>query len=194
MRPLGNVFDGSTSLFETQRVLCTSIGHAIWMTQFTPARHEHLHFIQALLLAFCSLGICCAFTGLNPAYIAGVLDKYCLEDDSCSCHLYIAKSTSAILGPLLKQASKFTIGSFDFQFSSREAFEHYADYSAYDVSYEGVTLTFLLVLVDTAINCSPRASLIFVEFMWHNIKTFAFIKYAIVCTPLETPKILFLRY
>jgi len=54
-----------------------------------------------------------------------------------------------------------------------------------------VTLTFLLVLVDTAIDCSPRASLNFVEFIWHNIKTFAFIKYAIACTPLETPKFCF---
>jgi len=128
MRPLGKVFDGSTSLFDTQRFLYTSIGHAIWLTQFTPVRHDHLHFIQALLQAFCSLGICCTFTGLYPAYIAGVLDKYCLEDDCCICHLYVAKSTSAILGTLLKKAAKFTIGSFDFQFSSREAFEHYADY------------------------------------------------------------------
>jgi len=73
-------------------------------------------------------------------------------------------------------------------------FERYADYSAYDVLYEGVTLTFLVVLVDTAVDCSPRAFRIFVEFIWHNIKTFAFIKYAIVCTPLETPKILFLQH
>jgi hypothetical protein len=28
MRPLSKVFDGSTSLFETQRVLCNSIGMA----------------------------------------------------------------------------------------------------------------------------------------------------------------------
>ena len=57
-----------------------------------------------------------------------------------------------------------------------------------------MTLNFLLVLVDTAIDCSPRTSLNFVEFIWHNIKTFAFIKYAIVCPPLETPKILFLLH
>ena len=123
MRPLGMVFDGSTSLFETQRVLCTSIGHVIWLGQFAPVRHDHLHFVQALLQAFCSLGICCALTDLYPAYIAGVLDKYCLDDDFCICHLYIAKSTSTILGPLLKKAAKFTIGSFDLQFSSRGAFE-----------------------------------------------------------------------
>jgi hypothetical protein len=98
------------------------------------------------------------------------------------------------LGPLLTEAAKFTIGSFDFQFRYREAFEHYADYSAYDVSYDGVTQTFLLVLVDTAVDCSPRAFLNFVEFIWHNIETFAFIKYAIVCTLLETTKMLFLRH
>jgi len=180
------VFDGSTSLFETQRVLCTSIRHAIWLTQFTPVRHDHLHFVHSLLQACCLLGICCAFTGLYPAYIAGVLDKNCLEDDFCISHLYNNKNTSAILQPLLKKASKFTIGFFDFQFRSREAFEHYVDYSAYDISYESVTLNFLLVLVDTAVDCSPRAFLNFVEFIWHNIETFAFIKYAIVCTPRNT--------
>jgi hypothetical protein len=194
MRPLGMVFDGSTSLFETQRVLCTSIGQAIWLAQFTPVHHDHLHFVQALFQAFCSLGICCVFTGLYPAYIAGVLDKSCLEDDFCICHLCIAKSTSTILGTLREKAAKFTIGSFNFQFRSRGAFERYADFSAYDISYEGETLTFYLVLVDATVDCSPRASLNFVEFTWDNIKTFAFIKYAIVCIPLETPKILFLRH
>jgi len=103
MRPLGMVFDGSTSLFETQIVLCTSIGQAIWLTKFTPVRYDHLHFVQALLQAFCSLDICCAFTCQYLAYIAGVLDKYCLEDDFCFCHIYVAKSTSTIFEPLLKK-------------------------------------------------------------------------------------------
>ena len=87
-----------------------------------------------------------------------------------------------------------TIGFFSFQFRSRGAFECYADFSANDISYEGVALTFHLVLVDATVDCSPRASLNFVQFIWNNIKTFAFIKYAIVCVPLETPKILFLRH
>jgi hypothetical protein len=63
-----------------------------------------------------------------------------------------------------------------------------------DISYEGVTLTFHLVLVDETVDCSPRASLNFMEFFWANIKTFAFIKYAIVRVSLKTPKILFLRH
>ena len=91
MRPLGMVFDGSTSLFETQRVLCNFIGHAIWLGQFTPVRPDHLHFVQALLQAFCSLGICCAFTGLYTAYISGILDKYCLEDDFCKSLIHCQK-------------------------------------------------------------------------------------------------------
>jgi hypothetical protein len=98
------------------------------------------------------------------------------------------------LGPLLKKSTKFTIGFFNFQFGARGAFERYADCSAYDISYEGETLTFYLVLVDATVDCSPRTCLNFVEFIWDNIKTFAFIKYAIVCIPLETPKILFLRH
>jgi len=99
-----------------------------------------------------------------------------------------------LLGAPPQKVTKFTMGSFNFQFRSRGAFERYADFSPYDISYEGVTLTFHLVLVDATVNYSPRACLNLVEFIWDNIKTFAFIKYAIVCVPLETPKILFLRH
>ena len=175
MRPLGKVFDGSTSLFETQRVLCNSIGHAISLEQFTPVSHDHLHFVQALLQTFWSICVCCALTGLYPAYIVGMLDRHCMEYDFCVCHLYIAKNTSTILGPLIQKATEFTIGSFEFRFISHGTFERYADFSAYYISYEGVTLTFHLVLVDATMDCGPRACINFVDFIWENIKTFAFI-------------------
>jgi len=84
--------------------------------------------------------------------------------------------------------------SFDFRFRSRGAFERYADFSAYDISYEGVTLTFHLVLVDATVDCGPRTCINFVDFILDIIKTFAFIKYAIVCVPLDTLTILFLRH
>ena len=86
---------------------------------------------------FFPLGICCAFTGLYPAYIAGTVWR-----TTFACHLYIAKSTSTILGSLLEKATEFTIGSFEFQFRSNRAFERHADFSAYDISYEDVTLNF----------------------------------------------------
>ena len=139
---LGMVFDGSTSLFENQRVLCNFIGHAIWLGQFTPLRHDHLHFVQALLQAFCSLGICCAFTVLYPAYNAAILDKYCWEDDFCMSLIHCQKHFR-LLGAPPQKVTKFTMGSFNFQFRSRGAFERYADFSPYDISYEGVTLTFI---------------------------------------------------
>ena len=73
------------------------------------------------------------------------------------------------MGSLLEKATEFTIGSFEFQFRSNRAFERHADFSAYDISYEGVTLTFLMVLVDPTVDCGPRACLNFVEFIWDNI-------------------------
>ena len=90
---------------------------------------------------FFSLCICCALRGLYPAYIARILDGHCMEDDFCIYYLYIAKSTSTILRPLLQNATDFTIGSYDFRFRSCGSFERYIDFSAYDISYEGVTLT-----------------------------------------------------
>ena len=72
MKTLGTVFDGSTSLFHTQRVLYNSIGHVILLVQFKPVSHDHLLFVQALLQEFCSLGIRCALTGLHTPFIAGM--------------------------------------------------------------------------------------------------------------------------
>ena len=51
--------------------------------------------------------------------------------------------------------AKFSICSFNFQFRSRCAFGRYGDFSALDISYVGVKLTFRLVLVDEAADCSP---------------------------------------
>jgi len=132
MRPLGKVFDGSTSL--KSNVSYTTIRHAIWLGQFTPVRHDHLLFVQALLQAFCSLGICCALTGLYPAYIAGMFDRHTMEEEFCVCHLYIAKSTSAILGSLLRKAHEFTIRAFDFRFKPNQDYKHFHDYSTYKIS------------------------------------------------------------
>ena len=75
MRLHGKVFDGSNSLFETQKFLKnrTIAGNAIWLTQFTPVKFEHLRFVNLLVKTFCTLRVCCAFTGTYPAYIAGML-------------------------------------------------------------------------------------------------------------------------
>ena len=163
-------FDGSTILFRTQRALYNSIGHAIWLGQFTYVRHDYPLFVQALLQAFCSLGICCAITGQYPAYIAGMLSRHTMEEEFCVCHLYFAKSTSANWGPFLRKAHEFKIGSFDFRFKQYRDYEHFPDYSTYKISYEGETLTFQLVLVDGTLDCGPRSLINFAEFVREKLR------------------------
>ena len=72
MRLGGRICDGSGSMFRTQQDLVKRVGHAVWLTEFTPARIEHLGFVNRLLHTFCELDICCAlviartFLTLNP--------------------------------------------------------------------------------------------------------------------------------
>ena len=116
-----------------------------------------------------------------PSYIAGMLDRHCMEEDFCFTFIH-CQTQFHHLGPLLQKATDFTIGSFDFRFRSRGAYERYAFFSAYDISYLDVTLTFHLVLVDATMDYGPRECINFVDLISENIKTFAFIKYAIVAS------------
>jgi len=52
VHPVGMVFDGSTSVFENHRVLYSSIGHAIWFSQFKTVYHDHLIFVDYALWVF----------------------------------------------------------------------------------------------------------------------------------------------
>jgi len=51
MRPKGKVFDGSDSLYATQQGLVKNniAGHALGLTHFTPARLDHLGFVNRFL-------------------------------------------------------------------------------------------------------------------------------------------------
>jgi len=57
MRPKGKLFDGSGSLYATQQGLVKNniAGQALWLTHFTPARWDHLGFVNRLLKTFCEL-------------------------------------------------------------------------------------------------------------------------------------------
>ena len=76
MRLRGKHFDGSDSLFRTQLDLAKRAGHAVWLTEFTPARLDHLCFVNRLLHTFCEVDICCALVNAYPPYIAGFLSVY----------------------------------------------------------------------------------------------------------------------
>jgi len=59
MRHRLKLFDGSDSLFRTHYELVNRADHAVWLTEFTPARVDHLGFVNRLLQTFCELDICC---------------------------------------------------------------------------------------------------------------------------------------
>ena len=60
MRPRGRCLDGSDSMFRTHQDLVGRAGHAVWFTDLTPAKIEHLGFVNRLLHTFCELDIGCA--------------------------------------------------------------------------------------------------------------------------------------
>ena len=76
MRLRGRIFDGSDSMFTTQQELVKRACHAVWLTEFTPARIDHVGFVNRLLHTFCELDICCSLVNAYPAYIAGALSVY----------------------------------------------------------------------------------------------------------------------
>jgi len=49
MRLLGILFDGSESLFRTQKSLINEAGHAVWLLHFPPTRLDYLRFVHHLL-------------------------------------------------------------------------------------------------------------------------------------------------
>jgi len=84
-------------------------------------------------IMFC--GICCPLRVEFPAYIAGILAPYCIEERFHICHLYIAKWKFAILSPLLQKAHEFQIGSFEFRFIPDRDIVHFPNYSTFEITY-----------------------------------------------------------
>jgi len=113
MRPRGKLFDGSDSLFRTQQKLLKRAGHAVWLTEFTPARLDHLGFVYRLLHTFCELDISCALVNAYPAYIAGVLSVFSTGGNVVSL-LYIVRTDSPILDNIYNKVPSFQIGPFTF--------------------------------------------------------------------------------
>jgi len=135
MRPLDIPFDGSGSLFRTQQSLVSVAEHVLWLPHFTLTRLHHLRFVHHLLQTFYELDICCALTGIYPAYIAGVLTSY------YRIRPVIARIPSTILDIIYRKADTFLIGPFQFCLTEWEEYEGFLDYSTY-ITFEDVTVCF----------------------------------------------------
>jgi len=146
MRPLGKRFDGSDSLFKTQQDLVKRAGHAVWLTEFIPARLDHLGFVNRLLQTFCELDICCALVNTYPAYIAGALSVMSNGGQAISL-LYIARADSPILDNIYNKLTSFQIGPFSFARVASEEYANYREYSLYAVTQGDVTIELLLGVV-----------------------------------------------
>jgi len=193
MRPRGKRFDGSDSLFTTQQDLVKRAGHAIWLTEFSPARLDHLDFVNRLLHTCCELNICCALGNTYPACIAGALSVCSTGRDTISL-LYIARADSPILDNIYNKLPSFQIGPFTFARTASGQYANYCDYSTFAITQGDVTVEFLLGVVDVTATCGSNSNINLLEFLWDNTAFFAFQMYWIVCVPLASPNFLYLRH
>jgi len=136
MRLRGKLFDWSNSLFRTQQELVKRAGHAVWLTEFTPVRLEHLGFVNRLMQTFCELDICCALVNAYPAYIAGFFSVYSTGVGKLNkiSLLYIARVDSPILDNIYTKVPSFQIGTFTFNLTESERYVEIPDYSMFEIT------------------------------------------------------------
>jgi len=141
MRPLGKLFDGSDSLFQTQQSLVNEAGNAAWLPHFTPTRIDHLHFVNHLFHTFCELDTSCAFNGIHPAYIAGVLTSYYRPRPVIG-GLYIARTASTVLDNIYRKGHTFLIGAYQFRLTEWLEYEGFPDFPTNYITFEGMSVSF----------------------------------------------------
>ena len=167
--------------------------HALWLTNSTPARPDHLGSVNRLLKTFCELDICCALVGTYPAYIAGVLSSHYVDSLRLS-QLCIARTDSPILDNIYRKCPNFQIEPFRFSITADKEFANYRDYSVYEITHGDVTVPFLLAVIDVSVNCGSKSNINLAEFMWGNASIFALKMYGTVCIPLDTLTVSYLHH
>jgi len=113
-------------------------------------RLDHLRFVNRLLESFRALNICCFITGTYPAYIAGVLIAFYRTRPAVG-ELNIARTDSAILDSIYRKVHSIQIGHFEFSLTEWLEYENFPDYSIYDITHEGVTVTVHINIVDISV-------------------------------------------
>jgi len=173
LRPRGKRYDRSDSLFTNQEDLVKRAGHAVCLTEFTPARLDHLGFVNRLLQTFCEIDICCAHVNTYSAYIAGALSMYSTGGNTIS-QLYIARGYSPILDNIYNKLSSFQIGPFTLARTTSGQYANYRDYSMFANTKWDVTVQFPLGVVDVTTTCGSKSNINLLEFLWDTTAIFAF--------------------
>jgi len=169
-------------MFRTQQAVLKRAGHAVWFNELTPARLDHLGFVNRLMQTLCELDICCALVNSYPANIAGVTSVYSLGGNEASL-LNIARTDCPTLDNFVGKVPSFQIGHFTFSLTALDQFANYSDYRDYSlfiVTQANETLQLLIGVVDS-VTCGAKSIINLLEFLWDITVLFAFQKYGIVC-------------
>jgi len=108
--------------------------------------------------------------------------------------LCIARTDSPILENIYRKFPNFTIGPYKFHSTAEDEYASFPDYSLYESTHDGVTVSFLITIIDVAVQCGSKSNINLAEFMWENVNIFAFKMYGIVCVPSGTPTVLYLHH
>jgi len=106
----------------------------------------------------------------------------------------IARTTSAIFDNIYRKADIFVIGPFQFHLTNWEEYEALPDYFKYAITFEDVTVFFIIAIVGVSTSFVSKPSINFTEFIWYSFCEFGFTMYAIVCVPLDTSTVLHLLH
>jgi len=108
--------------------------------------------------------------------------------------LFIARTDSSIFDNIYRKLPTFGIGPFRFRITAEEEYTDYPDYSVYEITHDGVTVPFLLAIVNISVHGGSKSSINLPEFMCEKACIFTFKMYATVCVPLDTPTVLYLHH
>ena len=61
-----------------------------------------------------------------------------------------------------------------FHLTAEDEYANYPDYSVYEITHDGVTVPFLLAVVDVSVPCGSKSNIYLAELMWENASIFAF--------------------
>jgi len=133
--------------------------------------------MNLLLKEFCSLDIYCVLVETYPAYIAVVFSLHYADQLRLS-QICIARTDPPINDNINRKFPNFNIGTYKFHLKAEDdEFASFPDYSEHEITPDGVTVPFLITVIDVAVQCGSKSNINLVEFMWENASIFAFKMY-----------------
>ena len=166
------------------------------ISQLVPTVFSNAQTIYKLLLVLHSHHVCCFLTGTFALYVAGRLDSH----NGITLIVALTNFDSTPILRWLMQANttqSFTINN-TFQFTLTDNADADKDLYHYSVSCDDITLTLIVLGIDTDTLCGPLANDDLVYFVWEDFIRFCYKRYALALTPqgarLLLSRLTFVKY